>query len=74
MAHHLFGAEGHKINVNLTVPGLTNTIKVLLSIYVLYTCLVSIILFILGVPFADSLCHPGEKLGSSIDYRRPEKA
>ena len=78
MAHHLFGAEGHKINVDRPVPGLYNTIKVLLTIYILYTCFIALSLFALGMSFFDSLCHSMAALATggfsphdaSIEYYR----
>ena len=78
VAHHLFGAEGHKINVDRPVPGLANTIKTLLIIYVLYTCFVTLALFALGMSFFDSICHSMTALATggfsphdaSIEYYR----
>ncbi len=78
VAHHLFGAEGHKINVDRPVPGLYNTIKILLIIYILYTCFIALSLFVLGMSFFDSLCHSMAALATggfsphdaSIEYYR----
>ena len=39
--HKLFGAEGHKINVDRPVPGLANTVRVLFSIYAGFTCFIA---------------------------------
>lgn len=78
VAHHLFGAEGHKINVDRPVPGLANTIKILLAIYIIYTFFIALLLFALGMPFFDSLCHGMTALSTggfsphdaSIEYYR----
>ena len=78
VAHHLFGAEGHKINVDRPVPGLANTIKILLAIYIIYTFFIALLLFALGMPFFDSLCHGMAALATggfsphdaSIEYYR----
>ncbi len=57
LAHHLFGAEGHKINVDRPVPGVSHTIKILLGIYILFTVLIALSLWMLGMPLFDSICH-----------------
>jgi trk system potassium uptake protein TrkH len=56
-SHQLFGAEGHKIEVDRPVPGLANTIRILLGIYGLYTAMITLGLFALGMSFFDSVCH-----------------
>ena len=78
LAHHLFGAEGHKINVDRPVPGVSNTIKILLGIYILFTVLITISLWMLGMPLFESLCHSFAALATggysphdaSIEYYR----
>jgi trk system potassium uptake protein TrkH len=56
-SHQLFGAEGHKIEVDRPVPGLANTIRILLGIYILITVMVILSLYALGMSFFDSVCH-----------------
>ena len=56
-SHQLFGAEGHKIEVDRPVPGSVNTIHILLGIYGLFTILIILSLFALGMSFFDSVCH-----------------
>ena len=76
--HKLFGAEGHKINVDRPVPGLANTIRVLFSIYAGFTCFIALALFALGMPLFDSICHSFTTLSTggfsphdaSIEYYR----
>ncbi|MCG6982916.1 MAG: TrkH family potassium uptake protein, partial [Deltaproteobacteria bacterium] len=76
--HKLFGAEGHKINVDRPVPGLANTIRVLFSIYAGCTCFIALALFALGMGFFDSICHSLTALSTggfsphdaSIEYYR----
>jgi len=76
--HKLFGAEGHKINVDRPVPGLANTIRVLFSIYAGFTCFIALALFALGMPLFDSVCHSLTTLSTggfsphdaSIEYYR----
>jgi hypothetical protein len=65
--HQLFGAEGHKIEVDRPVPGLANTIRILLGIYALFTVLIVLGLYALGMPFFDSVCTafpPGSPISS----------
>jgi trk/ktr system potassium uptake protein len=76
--HKLFGAEGHKITVDRPVPGLANTIKVLLGMYTGFTCFIALVLFALGMGFFDSVCHSFTALSTggfsphdaSIEYYR----
>ena len=76
--HHLFGAEGHKIEVSRPVPGVTHTIEILLSIYIGFTLFIAFGLFALGMSFFDSLCHSFAALATggfspydaSIEYYR----
>ncbi len=56
-SHRLFGAESHKIEVDRPAPGLTNTIKILWSIYAAFTVLVFLGLLLAGMSAFDSLCH-----------------
>jgi len=76
--HKLFGAEGHKINVDRPVPGLANTIKVLFSMYAGFTFFIALALFALGMGLFDSICHSFTALSTggfsphdaSIEYYR----
>jgi trk system potassium uptake protein TrkH len=76
--HQLFGAEGHKIEVDRPVPGLTNTIRIFLGIYALFTGVIILGLYVLGMPFFDSVCHSFAALATggfspydaSIEYYR----
>lgn len=75
-AHHIFGAESHKISSRRPVPGLFNTVRILWGIYLLFTVLSVVILFIEGMPFFDAVCHSFTALStggfsphdSSIEY------
>lgn len=76
--YHLFGAKGHKIEVARPVPGMTNTIEILLSIYIGFTLFIALALFALDMSFFDSLCHSFSALATggfsphdaSIEYYR----
>lgn len=77
-AHHIFGAESHKISSSRPVPGLFNTVKILWGIYGLFTLLAVTLLIIEGMPIFDSICHTFTALStggfspydSSIEYYR----
>ncbi len=56
-AHHIFGAESHKISSARPVPGLFNTVKILWAIYGALTMASIAILAIEGMPIFDSICH-----------------
>lgn len=76
--HRLFGAEGHKIDVERPVPGLANTIRVLFLIYVVFTCFIALALFALDMSLFDSICQSFTALSTggfsphdaSIEYYR----
>jgi len=54
--HHLFGAESHKIEVRRPVPGLANTVKILLTIYAGFTMIIAAGLLLAGMkPFGSSI-------------------
>lgn len=55
--HRMFGAESHKISVDRPVPSMANTIKILWSIYTLFTLLIMVALKLAGMSFFNSLCH-----------------
>lgn len=77
-AHRLFGAESHKIEIERPVPGLSNTLKILWSIYAGFTLIIILGLFSVGMPIFDSICHSFTALSTggfspydaSIDYYR----
>jgi len=77
-AHHIFGAESHKISATRPVPGLFNTLKILWGIYGLFTLLAMVVLAIEGMPIFDAICHSLTTAptggfsphDSSIDYYR----
>jgi trk system potassium uptake protein TrkH len=56
-AHHIFGAESHKISAKRPVPGLSNTVKILWGIYGLLTALSVVTLCLEGMPVFDSVNH-----------------
>ncbi len=57
VAHHIFGAESHKISSGRPAPGLFNTLKILWSIYVMYTVLAVVVLLLERMPVFDAVCH-----------------
>ena len=77
-AHHIFGAESHKISSSRPVPGLFNTVRILWGIYGLFTLVAIVLLAIEGMPIFDSVCHAFTALStggfsphdSSIEYYR----
>lgn len=77
-AHHIFGAESHKISSGRPVPGLFNTLKILWGIYGLFTMLSILVLTIERMPPFDAICHSFTALSTggfsphdlSIDYYR----
>jgi len=56
-AHHIFGAESHKISSGRPAPGLFNTLRILWAIYATFTLLAAVILAIEGMPIFDAVCH-----------------
>ena len=56
-AHHIFGAESHKISLGRPVPGLYNTVRILWSIYGIFTFFAFVVFFIEGMSIFDSICH-----------------
>jgi len=56
-AHHIFGAESHKISATRPVPGLFHTLKILWGIYGAFTLVSTVALTIEGMPIFDSICH-----------------
>jgi trk system potassium uptake protein TrkH len=56
-AHHVFGAESHKIASTRPVPGIFHTLKILWGIYGAFTGAGALALTLEGMPVFDSLCH-----------------
>ncbi|MCK5848804.1 MAG: TrkH family potassium uptake protein [Caldisericia bacterium] len=56
-SHKLYGTESAKMSFARPVPGMFNTIRILCIVYVVGTVLVIATLYILGVPFFQSLNH-----------------
>jgi len=56
-AHHIFGAESHKISSRRPAPGLFHTIRIIWTIYVIFTLLAVVILAVERMPVFDALCH-----------------
>ncbi len=56
-AHHMFGAESHKISSGRPAPGLFNTLRIIWAIYVAFTALAALILVVEKMPVFDALCH-----------------
>jgi len=57
LAHHIYGAESHKIASSRPAPGLFSTLRILWTIYGLFTLLAVALLSIEGVPVFESVCH-----------------
>ncbi len=56
-AHHIFGAEGHKISSRRPAPGLFHTLRIIWAIYVIFTLLAAAALAIERMPVFDAVCH-----------------
>jgi trk system potassium uptake protein TrkH len=56
-AHHMFGAESHKISSDRPAPGLLSTLKILWAIYALFTALAACVFTLEGMPVFDAVCH-----------------
>ena len=77
-AHHMFGAESHKISSTRPAPGLFNTLRILWAIYAAFTIFAAAILTLEKMPVFDSVCHALTALStggfsphdSSIEYYR----
>jgi trk system potassium uptake protein TrkH len=57
LAHHIYGAESHKISSGRPAPGLFNTLRILWGIYVGFTVLGILLLSLEGMGVFNSLCH-----------------
>ena len=75
-AHHIFGAESHKISSGRPKPGLFNTLRIIWVIYTGFTLLAIVVFILEKMPFFDSVCHAFSTLStggfsphdSSIEY------
>lgn len=56
-AHHMFGAESHKISSIRPAPGLYNTLRIIWAIYAIFTILAAAILTLEKMPVFDAICH-----------------
>jgi len=56
-AHHMFGAESHKISSTRPAPGLFNTLRILWAIYAAFTIFAAAILTLEKMPVFDAVCH-----------------
>jgi len=56
-AHHIFGAEGHKISSRRPAPGLFHTLRIIWAIYAIFTLLAAAVLAVEGMPVFDAVCH-----------------
>jgi trk system potassium uptake protein len=56
-AHHILGAESHKISSRRLTPGLFHTIRIIWTIYVVLTVLAAVVFAIERMPVFDSICH-----------------
>ncbi len=56
-AHHIYGAESHKISSARPVPGIFHTLKILWGIYGGFTLAGGALLALEGMPPFDALCH-----------------
>jgi trk system potassium uptake protein TrkH len=56
-AHHMFGAESHKISSVRPAPGLYNTLRIIWAIYAAFTILAAVTLTLEKMPIFDAICH-----------------
>ncbi len=56
-AHHIFGAESHKISSGRPAPGLFHTLRIIWAIYAIFTLLAAAVLAIERMPIFDAVCH-----------------
>ena len=56
-AHHIFGAESHKISSRRPAPGLFHTLRIIWAIYTIFTLLATAVLAIERMPVFDAVCH-----------------
>jgi trk system potassium uptake protein TrkH len=56
-AHHIFGAESHKISSGRPKPGLFNTLRIIWVIYIVFTLMAMGAFILEKMPFFDAVCH-----------------
>jgi len=56
-AHHIFGAESHKISARRPAPGLFHTLRIIWAIYAIFTLLAAAVFAIERMPVFDAVCH-----------------
>ncbi len=56
-AHHIFGAESHKISSRRPAPGLFHTLRIIWAIYAIFTLLAAAVLAVEKMPVFDAVCH-----------------
>lgn len=56
-AHHIFGAESHKISSGRPTPSLFGTLRILWLIYGLFTVLAAVSYALEKMPVFDAVCH-----------------
>jgi trk system potassium uptake protein TrkH len=56
-AHHVYGAESHKIASTRPAPGIFHTLKILWGIYGAFTLAAAVVLFFEDMPAFDAVCH-----------------
>jgi len=56
-AHHLIGAEGHKIASSRPAPGIFSTLKILWGVYGGLVIPCAVLLALVGMPVFDAICH-----------------
>ncbi|MEJ2703597.1 MAG: TrkH family potassium uptake protein, partial [Sedimentisphaerales bacterium] len=56
-AHHMFGAESHKISSVRPAPGLYNTLRIIWAIYAGLTVLAAAVLVLEKMTLFDAVCH-----------------
>ena len=56
-AHHIFGAESHKISSGRPKPGLFNTLRIIWVIYTGFTLLAIVVFIFEKMSFFDAICH-----------------
>ena len=77
-AHHMFGAESHKISSGRPAPGIFSTLRILWGIYTALTMLAAFVFILEKMPVFDAVCHALTTLStggfsphdSSIEYYR----
>jgi trk system potassium uptake protein TrkH len=56
-AHRLFGAESHKVLSRRPTPSLLRSLRILWSIYALFTALLAVVLLLEGLSAFDAVAH-----------------